>query len=79
MTVIRTNNDYLGEKESAELMDNLEIKGGVALRGDIQISGAKNAALPVLAAGLMATDRLSLGNVPRLADTLSMELSLIHI
>jgi hypothetical protein len=60
MTVIRTNNDYVGEKESAELMDNLEIKGGVALRGDIQISGAKNAALPVLAAGLMATDRLSL-------------------
>ena len=72
MTVIRTNNDYVGEKESAELMDNLEIKGGVALRGDIQISGAKNAALPVLAAGLMATDSLSLGNVPRLADTLSM-------
>ena len=60
-------------------MDNLEIKGGVALRGDIQISGAKNAALPVLAAGLMATDRLSLGNVPRLADTLSMESLLSHL
>ena len=79
MTVIRTSDDYVGEKESAELMDNLEIKGGVALRGDIQISGAKNAALPVLAAGLMATDRLTLGNVPRLADTLSMESLLSHL
>jgi UDP-N-acetylglucosamine enolpyruvyl transferase len=73
MTVIRINNDYVGEKENVELMDSLEIKGGVSLRGDIQISGAKNAALPVLAAGLMAIDRLTLGNVPRLADTLSME------
>ncbi|MGB1684025.1 MAG: UDP-N-acetylglucosamine 1-carboxyvinyltransferase, partial [Candidatus Puniceispirillaceae bacterium] len=54
-------------------MDSLEIQGGPALRGDITISGAKNAALPLLAAGLMATDRLVLDNVPRLADTLSME------
>ena len=57
-------------------MDSLEIQGGLALRGDITISGAKNAALPLLAAGLMATDRLVLDNVPRLADTLSMEVLL---
>ena len=60
-------------------MDSLEIKGGVALQGDIEISGAKNAALPLLAAGLMTTDHLSLGNVPRLADTLSMEGLLRHL
>ena len=54
-------------------MESLEIDGGLALRGDIVISGAKNSALPLLAAGLMATDRLTLENVPRLADTLSME------
>ena len=53
-------------------MDSLEIQGGPELRGDILISGAKNAALPLLAAGLMANDRLGLANVPRLADTLSM-------
>ena len=60
-------------------MDSLEIKGGPALRGDITISGAKNAALPLLAAGLMVTDRLVLDNVPRLADTLSMEGLLGHL
>ena len=60
-------------------MDCLEIQGGPALRGDIAISGAKNAALPLLAAGLMSTDRLVLDNVPRLADTLSMEGLLGHL
>ncbi len=60
-------------------MESLEIQGGLALRGEIAISGAKNAALPLLAAGLMATDRLILENVPRLADTLSMEGLLSHL
>ena len=60
-------------------MDSLEIQGGPALRGDITISGAKNAALPLLAAGLMATGHLVLDNVPRLADTLSMEGLLSHL
>ena len=60
-------------------MDSLEVQGGSALRGDITISGAKNAALPLLAASLMATDRLVLDNVPRLADTLSMEGLLGHL
>ena len=60
-------------------MESLEIQGGLALRGNIAISGAKNAALPLLAAGLMATDRLILENVPRLADTLSMEGLLSHL
>ena len=60
-------------------MVSLEIQGGSELRGDIAISGAKNAALPLLAAGLLATDRLVLDNVPRLADTLSMEGLLAHL
>ena len=60
-------------------MESLEIDGGLALRGDIVISGAKNSALPLLAAGLMATDRLTLENVPRLADTLSMESLLSYL
>lgn len=54
-------------------MDSLRINGGVALHGEIAISGAKNAALPLLAAGLMTTDTLTLTNVPALADTLLME------
>jgi len=59
-------------------MDGLIIEGGKPLRGDIMISGAKNAALPLLCLGLMTSDRLVLENVPRLADTVSMEGLLRH-
>jgi UDP-N-acetylglucosamine 1-carboxyvinyltransferase len=59
-------------------MDGLEIVGGNPLRGDIAISGAKNAALPLLCLGLMTSNKLVLENVPKLADTLSMEGLLRH-
>ena len=49
-------------------MDRIRIKGGRPLSGDIAIGGAKNAALPLMAAGLLTEERLELGNVPRLAD-----------
>ena len=59
-------------------MDGLKIEGGKPLRGDIVISGAKNAALPLLCLGLMTSNRLVLENVPKLADTVSMEGLLRH-
>ncbi len=59
-------------------MDSLEITGGAPLCGEITISGAKNAALPLLALGLMTDDRLTLKNVPALADTVLMEQLLRH-
>jgi UDP-N-acetylglucosamine 1-carboxyvinyltransferase len=59
-------------------MDGLEINGGTALRGDIVISGAKNAALPLLCLGLMGSAPLVLENVPELADTISMAGLLRH-
>jgi UDP-N-acetylglucosamine 1-carboxyvinyltransferase len=49
-------------------LDKLAIHGGVRLDGDVQISGAKNAALPILAATLLADGPVSLGNVPHLND-----------
>ncbi len=49
-------------------MDRIRIKGGRPLSGDIAIGGAKNAALPLMAAGLLTDERLELRNVPRLAD-----------
>jgi len=49
-------------------MQKLEIEGGVPLSGEVTISGAKNAALPVLAAGLLAEGPVILGNVPHLND-----------
>ena len=49
-------------------MDKLLITGGTPLRGEVRASGAKNAALPILAATLLAEGRVTLTNVPRLRD-----------
>lgn len=49
-------------------MDKLVIQGGVSLNGEIQISGAKNAALPILCAALLAETPLKLRSVPHLRD-----------
>ena len=59
-------------------MDGLEIEGGIPLHGDIYVSGAKNAALPLLAAGLMCDGTLTLTHVPDLADTRLMIELLAH-
>jgi UDP-N-acetylglucosamine 1-carboxyvinyltransferase len=50
------------------LMDRISIVGGQPLHGSIPISGAKNAALPLMIASLLTRDTLILDNVPRLAD-----------
>ena len=49
-------------------MDRIKIAGGQPLKGTIPISGAKNAALPLMIASLLTADRLTLKNVPNLAD-----------
>jgi UDP-N-acetylglucosamine 1-carboxyvinyltransferase len=49
-------------------MDKLIIKGGIPLRGEIKISGAKNAALPILAATLLVGEPITLSNIPHLHD-----------
>ena len=54
-------------------MDKLRITGGKRLSGEITISGAKNAALPILCAGLLTSDTLALANVPRLQDVATMQ------
>ena len=56
-------------------MAKIVISGGVPLNGDVWISGAKNAVLPILAATLLADEPVSIGNVPHLHDvTTTMEL-----
>ena len=57
-------------------MDRLRIDGGVPLKGEITISGAKNAALPLMAAALVTDGTLTLQNVPHLVDTASMSMLL---
>lgn len=53
-------------------MDKLVIEGGVPLRGEVRVSGAKNAALPILCASLLTTEPMKIGNVPRLQDVRTM-------
>src|SRR3546814_10974318 len=56
-------------------MAKIVIQGGVPLHGDVVISGAKNAVLPILAASLLADEPMDIGNVPHLNDvTTSMAL-----
>ncbi len=56
-------------------MEKLIINGGGALDGSIRISGAKNAALPILSASLLANGPMTIGNIPHLHDiTTTMEL-----
>ena len=59
-------------------MDKLSIKGGATLSGSVTISGAKNAALPILAGTLLATEKVSVTNVPHLKDVTTM-LSLLQM
>ena len=53
-------------------MDKLRITGGRALEGEVRISGAKNAALPIMCAALLTDKPLVLDNVPRLMDIATM-------
>jgi UDP-N-acetylglucosamine 1-carboxyvinyltransferase len=50
-------------------MDKILIEGGAALRGEIAVSGSKNAVLPLMVAGLLTDEKLTLRGTPRLADT----------
>jgi UDP-N-acetylglucosamine 1-carboxyvinyltransferase len=53
-------------------VDHFIIRGGQPLKGRVQISGAKNAALPILAATLLTAEQSTLANVPHLNDITTM-------
>src|SRR5690606_20314270 len=53
-------------------MDVIRMKGGSPLVGTVAVSGSKNAALPILAASLLASEPVALRNVPRLLDTVTL-------
>jgi UDP-N-acetylglucosamine 1-carboxyvinyltransferase len=60
-------------------MDKFVIDGPARLEGEVEISGAKNAALPCLAATLLTADAVRLTNLPRVADVRTMQKVLAHI
>jgi len=60
-------------------MDKIVVEGGPALRGEVQVSGAKNAGLPILAATLLAEGEHVVTNLPDLADVRTMGRLLAHL
>jgi len=56
----------------ARAVDKLQIHGGIPLEGEIRISGAKNATLPILAGCLLADGPVTVSNVPHLQDVTTM-------
>ncbi len=60
-------------------MDSIVVRGGRPLSGSLPISGAKNAALPLLAASLLSDSTLVLENVPRVVDLASMANLLVEL
>ncbi len=60
-------------------MQKLAILGGTPLRGEVRISGAKNAALPIMCASLLTRDTLQLSNVPDLHDAATMRKLLVQM
>jgi UDP-N-acetylglucosamine 1-carboxyvinyltransferase len=68
---------FCNEPEAS--VDQLVIRGGKPLTGEIRVSGAKNAALPLMAAALLTEESLELANAPRLMDILTMAKLLRHM
>jgi UDP-N-acetylglucosamine 1-carboxyvinyltransferase len=60
-------------------MQKLAIQGGIRLNGEVRISGAKNAALPIMCAGLLTADELHLHNMPDLHDVATMRKLLMQM
>ena len=60
-------------------MEKLVIQGGTKLFGEVEVSGAKNAALPILCASLLTSDRVRIRNLPHLQDVTTMLTLLGHI
>jgi UDP-N-acetylglucosamine 1-carboxyvinyltransferase len=60
-------------------MDRFRIEGGRRLEGSVRISGAKNAALPAMAAALLTSEPIQLSNIPRVRDIITMGKLLTHM
>src|SRR2546426_5185697 len=67
----------VSRSERVRCMDKIVVRGGVPLRGEIAVSGSKNAALPLLFASLLTEDECRLGQVPQLVD-IRTALRLLH-
>src|ERR1700747_725227 len=69
----------LGPRTGARNVDRFKIQGGRRLEGKVQISGAKNAALPAMAAALLTNEPVHLRNIPKVRDIITMAKLLAHM
>src|ERR1700739_3567545 len=69
----------LGPRTGASNVDRFKIQGGRRLEGKVEISGAKNAALPAMAAALLTREQVRLQNIPRVRDIITMAKLLAHM
>ena len=60
-------------------MDKIEIEGGTRLKGEVKISGAKNAALPLMAASILCSGDHYIHNLPQLRDISTMGKLMAHL
>ena len=60
-------------------MDKIKIEGGVSLKGEVAVSGAKNSALPIMAASILGAGESFISNVPNLRDITTMGKLLAHL
>jgi len=74
--VARSANDFGGERLG---LDKFLIRGGTPLHGTVAIGGAKNSALPAMAAALLAREAVTLHNIPRVRDIITMSKLLAHM
>src|SRR5579864_5388692 len=70
---------HAATRGSKTRMDKFKIQGGRRLEGTVQISGAKNAALPIMAAALLTSEKVQLDNIPRVRDIITMAKLLAHM
>ena len=59
-------------RPTSSSVDKLQINGGIPLEGEVRISGAKNATLPIIAGALLADGPVTIRNVPHLQDVTTM-------
>src|ERR1700735_1794025 len=74
-----TPHNVRGHRGRGNSMDRFKIQGGRRLEGTVRISGAKNAALPCMAAALLTNEPVTLQNIPHVGDTTAMAKLLAHM
>ena len=78
----RNSSDETSSKHQGpvtRIMDRFKIQGGRKLEGEVRISGAKNAALPAMAATLLTAEPVHLKNIPHVRDIITMAKLLAHM